>query len=80
MQIRYVILDESDQMLDMGFEEDMEKILSYAPKERQTMLFSATLPQWVKKVSKKYLKNHIIVDLIGEEGTGKISDTIKYDY
>lgn len=70
-------MDESDSMLDMGFEEDMEQILQHAPKQRQTMLFSATLPQWIKKVARKYLNNHLIVDLVGEEATGKISDTIK---
>ena len=64
-------------MLDMGFEEDMEKILAYTPKEKQTMLFSATLPAWVRKVARKYLSNQLIVDLLGDEGTGKISDTIK---
>lgn len=50
-QVRYAILDEADQMLDMGFEEDMETILSHVPPERQTLLFSATMPVWVKKVS-----------------------------
>lgn len=76
-QIRFVILDESDQMLDMGFEEDMEQILQHAPEKRQTMLFSATLPQWIKKVARKYLSNHIVVDLVGDEATGRISDTIR---
>ena len=51
--MRYAILDEADQMLDMGFEEDMEKILSYVPEKRQTMLFSATLPKWVHKVARR---------------------------
>jgi len=74
--IRFAILDESDQMLDMGFEEDMEKILAYTPQKKQTMLFSATLPAWVRKIARKYLTDHIIVDLLGDEGTGKISDTI----
>lgn len=46
-------MDEADSMLDMGFEEDMEKILKNVPTERQTMLFSATLPSWVNKVAKK---------------------------
>ncbi|GMH35171.1 hypothetical protein BSKO_03039 [Bryopsis sp. KO-2023] len=76
-KIRYVIMDESDSMLDMGFEEDMEQILQHAPKERQTLLFSATLPQWVKKVARKYLTDHIVVDLVGDDATGKISDTIR---
>lgn len=49
-QIRYAVLDEADQMLDMGFQEDMENILGQVPPSRQTMLFSATLPSWVHKV------------------------------
>ncbi len=51
-QVRFAILDEADQMLDMGFQEDMETILANVPKERQTMLFSATLPTWVNKVGR----------------------------
>ena len=49
-QIRWAVLDEADQMLDMGFQEDMEAILGQVPPTRQTMLFSATLPSWVHKV------------------------------
>lgn len=63
-------------MLDMGFERDMEKLLAYTPQDKQTMLFSATLPNWVRKVARKYLNDHLIVDLLGEEGSGRISDTI----
>ena len=55
--IRIVVLDEADEMLDMGFAEDIEQILSQAPKERQTVLFSATLPPRIAKLTKKYLKN-----------------------
>eukprot|EP00210_Caulerpa_lentillifera_P007790 g7434.t1 len=76
-KVRFAILDESDQMLDMGFEQDMEKLLAYTPRDKQTMLFSATLPNWVRKVARKYLKDHLIVDLLGEEGSGRVSDTVK---
>eukprot|EP00803_Ostreobium_quekettii_P002697 evm.model.scf_840.6 EVM.evm.TU.scf_840.6 scf_840:56436-62199(-) len=76
-EIKHVILDESDQMLDMGFEEDMESILKHAPEDRQTMLFSATLPSWVKRVSRKYLKDHVLVDLVGDHSTGRIAESIK---
>lgn len=77
-KIRFAVLDESDQMLDMGFEEDMEKILRNAPEKRQTMLFSATLPGWVKKVSRKYLQDHLLVDLVGDQATGRIAESIRY--
>ncbi|GIL46032.1 hypothetical protein Vafri_3126 [Volvox africanus] len=77
--IRYAILDEADQMLDMGFEQDMERILGSIPegKERQTLLFSATLPKWVKSVAKRYQNNPLTIDLVGEENTGKLADTIR---
>ncbi len=50
-----LVLDEADEMLRMGFAEDMEWVFSQAPKERQTLLFSATLPNAVRKVAEKYL-------------------------
>ncbi|KXZ51538.1 hypothetical protein GPECTOR_12g501 [Gonium pectorale] len=77
--VRYAILDEADSMLDMGFEQDMETILGAMPagKDRQTLLFSATLPKWVKSVAKRYQQNPLTIDLVGEENTGKLADTIR---
>eukprot|EP00879_Flechtneria_rotunda_P009638 GHRR01010085.1.p1 GENE.GHRR01010085.1~~GHRR01010085.1.p1 ORF type:complete len:752 (+),score=235.05 GHRR01010085.1:500-2755(+) len=75
-QVRYVILDEADQMLDMGFQDDMEVILQQLPEERQTMLFSATLPSWVTKVAKRYQKDPTTIDLVGEEQTGKLNEDV----
>ena len=54
-QIRYLVLDEADEMLKMGFQEDLEKILSSMPKDRQTALFSATIPPFIKNVVKNYM-------------------------
>jgi len=76
-KVRYAILDEADQMLDMGFEEDMERILGCVPEDRQTLLFSATLPKWVNKVARRFQKNPLIVDLVGEDNTGRLADTIR---
>jgi len=56
-RIRFLVLDEVDRMSDMGFIEDVSEIISYTPKQRQTMLFSATISNSVKDVIKKYLKN-----------------------
>ena len=55
--VRIVVLDEADRMLDMGFTEDVEYILSKTPKDRQTSLFSATIDDSVMRVCNKYLKN-----------------------
>ncbi|MCR5112791.1 MAG: DEAD/DEAH box helicase [Acholeplasmatales bacterium] len=54
--VSYLVLDEADEMLKMGFEEDLETILKTIPEERQTALFSATLPPFIKKVAKRYMK------------------------
>lgn len=55
-ELKVVVLDEADRMLEMGFREDMELILRHAPKERQTMLFSATMPREILEISDQYLK------------------------
>jgi len=65
-RVRFVVLDEADQMLDMGFIEDIEYILSKTPKERQTMLFSATMPKEIMKLIKNYLKNDYVTVKVGK--------------
>ncbi len=62
--LRTIILDEADEMLNMGFREDIEKILEKVPEERQTVLFSATMPPAIMAISKKYLTEpeHVKVD------------------
>jgi len=59
--IRYLILDEVDKMFEMGFVEDVDKIISNIPKERQTLLFSATMPKKVHTVINRYLTNPVII-------------------
>ncbi len=57
--IRTVVLDEADEMLNMGFREDLEAILLDTPKEKQTLLFSATMPKEVKKIADKFMTNAV---------------------
>ncbi len=56
-QIKYVVLDEADEMLNMGFQDDIEFILKNTPARESTWLFSATMPAEIRKVSKKYMKD-----------------------
>src|SRR5919205_393052 len=58
---RYVVLDEADEMLDLGFLEDVEKILSYTPNSRQTALFSATMPGPIRALAERHLYDPVTV-------------------
>ncbi|KAH9670180.1 DEAD-box ATP-dependent RNA helicase 3 [Citrus sinensis] len=75
-EVEYLVLDEADQMLAVGFEEDVELILENLPPKRQSMLFSATMPSWVKKLSRKYLDNPLNIDLVGNQDE-KLAEGIK---
>ena len=59
--IKTLVLDEADRMLDMGFKDDVDKIISQCPKERQTLLYSATISSDIVKMSEKYMKNPVEV-------------------
>ncbi len=66
-EVRIVVLDEADEMLSMGFEEDVEAMLGATPPGRQTMLFSATMPGWAVKLSQQYLNDPLRVDVVTTE-------------
>lgn len=67
--INCVVLDEADEMLDMGFREDIETILAEVPEERQTMLFSATMPKPILEITKRYQKNAKNIKVVNKELT-----------
>jgi ATP-dependent RNA helicase DeaD len=56
-RLRFVVLDEADQMLDIGFADDIERILRHTPSSRQTMLFSATMPVPIRRLANRYMKD-----------------------
>ncbi len=61
--LKHLILDEADRMLDMGFYEDIVRIISYLPEKRQNLLFSATMPPKIRALSKKILENPVEVNI-----------------
>lgn len=68
-EIHTVVLDEADEMLNMGFREDIETILEGVPEERQTVLFSATMPKPILEITKKYQKNAEVIKVTKKELT-----------
>ncbi|MCQ2230800.1 MAG: DEAD/DEAH box helicase [Paludibacteraceae bacterium] len=67
--IKHLVLDEADEMLNMGFQEDIERILQETPEERRTLLFSATMPKEIANIAKKYMKNSVEI-AIGRKNSG----------
>ncbi|WP_334059148.1 DEAD/DEAH box helicase [Alteromonas sp. S005] len=76
-ELKFLVLDEADEMLRMGFIDDVELILSHAPAERQTALFSATMPGPIKKITQRYLKDPKHVKIASKVST---ASTIRQRY
>lgn len=75
--VNTVVLDEADEMLNMGFLESLEEILSYLPEERKMLLFSATMPADILKIAKRYMKDYEEI-VVGTRNEG--ADTVRHIY
>ncbi len=75
--VKYVVLDEADEMLNMGFQEDINDILSTTPDDKKTWLFSATMPPEVRRIAKKYMDNPVELTM-GTKNTGNVN--IEHEY
>ncbi len=77
-QVKFMVLDEADEMLKMGFQEDIETIFQALPVERQTLMFSATMPKPILHLAKSYMIEPETVKVIGEESTN--TDVVQHYY
>ena len=77
-QVEYVVLDEADRMLDIGFLPDLQRILSYLPKTRQTLLFSATFSPEIKRLAQSYLQDPILVEVARPNATATNVEQLFY--
>ena len=75
--VRWMVLDEADEMLDMGFQEDVDAILEYMPADKNTLLFSATMPVEVEKILNKYMNNPVRIS-IGQKNSGTAN--VRHNY
>jgi ATP-dependent RNA helicase DeaD len=75
--IRYVVLDEADEMLNMGFKEDLDEILSHTPEDKSTWLFSATMPNEVRAIMKNYMANPFELT-VGEKNQSNVNINHQY--
>lgn len=76
-QVKYLVLDEADEMLNMGFKEDLDNILSRTPEQKNVYLFSATMPKEVENIASLYITNPVRIQ-IGQRNQG--SDNVKHYY
>lgn len=76
-RLQYLVLDEADEMLNMGFKDELDEILSYTPADKQTWLFSATMAKEIKKIVKKYMDDPVEVKI---DASTKVNANIFHQY
>ena len=74
-----MVLDEADEMLNMGFLEDVEIIMKATNQEKRTMLFSATMPKEILRIAKKYMQDYEVVAIKKEQLTANLTDQIYFE-
>jgi len=77
-QVEFVVLDEADRMLDMGFIADVQSVLQQTPDNRQTLMFSATTTQAISNLAKKLLKKHEVLSVARQNATAETVDHVVY--
>ncbi|MFI3301988.1 MAG: DEAD/DEAH box helicase [Rikenellaceae bacterium] len=77
--VKYLILDEADEMLNMGFVEDVEEIMSHTPEDRRVMLFSATMPQRIVKLSQRYMRDVEMIKAESQTLTTNLTEQIYFE-
>lgn len=77
--IKHLILDEADEMLNMGFIDDMEEIMKHTNQQKKTLLFSATMPAKIKNLAKKYMQNPQFISVKKQELTTNLTEQIYYE-
>jgi ATP-dependent RNA helicase DeaD len=77
--VKYVVLDEADEMLDMGFVDDIETILQSANKERRMLLFSATMSPRIMKIAEKYMRKFTVIKAPAGESAAQLTEQIAYE-
>jgi ATP-dependent RNA helicase DeaD len=77
--VKMMILDEADEMLDMGFREDIESILDDMPQERQTILFSATMSKPIMQITQKFLQDPVLVKVVKKELTNTNIEQVYFE-